>query len=166
MKTKDLVLDGLLVAVGVALGFLESLIPFPLPVPGAKYGFANLVTVYSLYELPLIQTVLILMARILISGFLFGSLSSLLYSLSGAVLSLLIMILLKRQVPLLLVSIFGGIFHNVGQLITACLVTGTWGLFYTYGFFLVLVGSLTGLTVGILSKLFLRASERIFHGLR
>ena len=89
---------------------------------------------------------------ILLSGFLFGSMSSILYSLSGAILSLLIMTLLKKtdRFSISGVSMAGGVAHNIGQLTIAALVLETSAVWY-YLPVLIISGSLTGLLIGFLT---------------
>lgn len=48
-RTERAALYGLLTALAMVLGFVESLIPIPFPVPGIRLGLANLVTVAGLY---------------------------------------------------------------------------------------------------------------------
>ena len=93
-KTRRLVIIALYTALALILSYLESLVPIPMPVPGAKVGLPNIVTLISLLTLGTPLTLLIVTARIFLSGFLFGSMSAILYSLAGGLLSLGVMALL------------------------------------------------------------------------
>ena len=83
----------------------------------------------------------------------FGNMFSILYSLAGGLLSFLVMYLLKRMkwFGVLPVSVSGGIFHNVGQLIVAAYVVENYNIFY-YMPVLLFAGALTGFLIGIAAQ--------------
>ena len=151
MSTRKLTTLGLYTALSLAIFLLESLLPPLLPLPGIKLGLANIVTLILLRRSSLRDTFLVVLARILLSSFFYSQAIRLLYSLLGGLLSLLIMYLLNRLLKahlLYLTSIFGGISHNLGQIIAACLSTSS--LFpLSYLPFLLLSGILTGLFTGL-----------------
>ena len=151
-KTKRLALMGLLTALGLIVGYIEFLIPIPIGIPGVKPGFANIVIVWALYTLAPVEAFCVNLMRIFLSGFLFGNLSMILYSLSGAVVSFLAMLLAKksRAFSICGVSIVGGVMHNVGQLLMAMLVLESVNLIY-YGPVLLAAGVITGLLIGAVS---------------
>ena len=144
---------GLMLALALIASYVESLIPVPIPVPGIKLGVANSVVLILLYYANIKTAWGISVARVVLSGFLFGSLSSILYSLSGAVLSLLIMSFIKKRDCFTMtgVSVAGGVSHNIGQLIMAFLVLESSALWY-YLPILLLSGCVTGGLIGILGK--------------
>lgn len=155
MKTKQLVNLSLYTLLALALNYVEVLIPIPIPVPGAKLGLANLVTLVCLYQYGLRDTFLVVSARILLSGFLFGSFSSILYSFAGAITSMLCMVILIHfKFHIIIVSVVGGITHNLGQLVLASAVLETPSLLLTYGIPLAVIGFITGLLIGIITALF------------
>ena len=121
----------MLVALALILSWVEFLIPFNFGIPGIKLGLANLVTLTGFYLLPAPQVLLVVFARILLSGFLFGNAAAIIYSLSGGLLSYAVMLLMKKRgnFSLLFISICGGIFHNIGQLAAAA-VKNTAILYY------------------------------------
>ena len=151
MSTRKLTTLGLYTALSLAIFLLESLLPPLLPLPGIKLGLANIVTLILLRRSSLRDTFLVVLARILLSSFFYSQAISLLYSLLGGLFSLLIMYLLNRLLKahfLYLTSIFGGIFHNLGQITAACLSTSS--LFpLSYLPLLLLSGILTGLFTGL-----------------
>ncbi len=157
INTKKIALIGVLIAQAMILGFIERLIPLNFMVPGAKLGLANIVTLVSLYLLSDKETVLVLVGRILLLAFLFGSLSSLLYSLSGGLLALLVMGILVRwkAISMISVSIMGAVCHNVGQLLMAALVIENFNIFY-YLPLLLAFAVPTGIVVGTTSRLLLK----------
>ena len=144
---------GLMLALALIASYVESLIPVPIPVPGIKLGVANSVVLILLYYTNAKTTWGISVARVVLSGFLFGSLSSILYSLSGAILSLLVMTLIKKRDCFTMtgVSVSGGVSHNIGQLMMAFLVLESDALWY-YLPVLLVSGCITGCLIGILGK--------------
>lgn len=152
IETKKLAKMGLFTALAMIFGYVEALIPIPIGIPGVKLGLANVVVVFSLYTMDAKEAFFIDVGRILLIGFTFGNLSMLLYSLAGGILSFLVMALAKRtkRFSVYGVSVLGGVFHNIGQLVMAMAVLETVSLVY-YGPVLLLAGLITGLLIGILS---------------
>lgn len=152
MNAKKTAFYGLFLALALVAGYIERLIPINLGVPGVKLGLANIVTMVLLYTTGLAGAVLITAARILLSGLLFGSGFAMVYSAAGAALSMLVMVLLKKTgiFGSVGVSVAGGVFHNVGQIIVAILVLETKSLIY-YLPVLILSGLAAGVAIGILS---------------
>ena len=125
-------------------------------------GLANLIIVIALYKMNARQAFLLSVTRIVLAGFLFGNLFSILYSLAGGMLSLIVMILLKKQngFSVMGVSVAGGVFHNVGQLVIAMLVTESLNLFY-YVPVLMISGLITGIFIGIIANEMLKRLRRL-----
>lgn len=144
---------GVFTALALLFSYIESLIPFHIGIPGVKLGLANLIIVVVLYKTEYKQAYLLSVTRVILAGFLFGNLFSILYSLAGGLLSLSMMILAKRKdgYSVTGVSVIGGVFHNVGQILMAMLVTESWKLIY-YLPVLLLFGVLTGIVIGVVSK--------------
>lgn len=144
---------GVFTALALLFSYIESLIPFHIGIPGVKLGLANLIIVVVLYKTEYKQAYLLSVTRVILAGFLFGNLFSILYSLTGGLLSLSMMILAKRKdgYSVIGVSVIGGVFHNVGQILMAMLVTESWKLIY-YLPVLLLFGVLTGIVIGVVSK--------------
>lgn len=164
--TSRLVLLAFFTALGLALSYLESLVPIPLGVPGAKPGLPNIVTVTLLYTLGPADAVLVSLARIILSGFMFGNLFAILYSMAGFVLSFLSMAALKKtgRFGMTGVSAVGGVMHNVGQLLTAVLLTD--GSVLAYLPVLVAAGTLAGIVVGAASGLISRRVSRLMNAVK
>lgn len=152
MKAKKVAFYGLFLALALVAGYVERLIPINLGIPGVKIGLANIVTMVLLYCTGWQSAILISAARILLSGILFGSGFAMVYSAAGAALSILVMILLKKtgQFGSIGVSVAGGVFHNVGQIIVAMIVLETKALVY-YLPVLIISGLAAGIFVGLLS---------------
>lgn len=143
----------IMVALAMIFSYVEALIPINFGIPGIKLGLANLVVVVSMYLLNVPLAALISLVRILLSALLFGNLASLLYSLAGGFLSFVVMALLKKVkgFSVIGVSIAGGICHNIGQILTAWFMLGSFKIVY-YLPVLIIAGALTGLIIGILAK--------------
>ena len=92
---------GLLAALSLVLGYFDRAIPLTMllsgAVPGIKLGLANTVLLYGVYMLDWKSCVALMLTKVLLSGFLFGSLSAILYSLAGGALSLMVMLLIRRR---------------------------------------------------------------------
>jgi heptaprenyl diphosphate synthase len=144
---------GLMLALALIASYVESLIPMPIPIPGIKLGVANSIVLILLYMTDIKTSWMVSLSRVVLMGFLFGSMSSILYSLSGAVLSLLIMIWVKKRNCFTMtgVSVTGGVSHNIGQLIMAFLVLESDAVWY-YLPVLMVSGVITGSVIGILGK--------------
>lgn len=162
-KAYRLVILSLYVAMALILSYVESLIPLPLPIPGVKIGLPNIITLVSLLTLGWPLTLLVVIARIFLSGFLFGGGFSIVYSLGGGLLSLLVMSLLlhffKNNYSLILISIFGAIAHNTGQVIVAALVVQTASLLW-YFLILMPISIITGLVIGITARELMRLLDK------
>lgn len=153
MSAKRIAKMSMLVALAIIFSYIEFLIPINLGVPGIKLGLANLVIVIALYIMNTMDVCLISILRILILGFMFGSGMSIIYSIAGAVLSLIVMCIIKRikGFSIVGVSIAGGVCHNIGQIVVAMLVVETTGILY-YMPALLVSGVITGAIIGIISK--------------
>ena len=157
MKTRKLTVMALTTAIALILSFIESQIPAFVAVPGVKMGLPNIAIVYALYRLGWKEAATISLVRVVLVSMLFGSAASFLYSLAGAVLSLLGMTLLKQtgKFTEIIVSVAGGVLHNVGQIGMACLILETDVLKY-YLPFLLVSGILAGVVIGLISGILIR----------
>jgi heptaprenyl diphosphate synthase len=150
--TKKVAYGGVFLALALVASYIETLIPINLGIPGVKIGLANGVIMVLLYLASLKQTYAISIARILLSGFLFGNLVMILYSMAGGMLSLTVMAILKKigGFSPVGVSVAGGVSHNVGQLIVAMFVLETGKLVYYFPVLLV-SGVVAGVLIGIIT---------------
>ena len=156
MKNKTAYL-GLCLALALICSYVEALIPVPIGIPGVKLGLANIVMVCILYRSGEKDAALISFARVLLTGFFFGSLYSILYSFAGAALSLFVMALVKRTNALHINSVraAGGVAHKVGQFFVAALVVENYRILY-YLPVLFAVGMATGTLIGVAAANILR----------
>ena len=125
-------------------------------------GLANLAVVLSLYLFTWKEAILLTTLKAVLSGLMFGNLFMIIYSLAGALIRCMIMILLKKtggfHVPI--VSVAGGVMHNMGQLLVAVFVVETYSIFY-YIPVLMIAGLITGLVIGSVAALVLPYIQNI-----
>ena len=160
-------LYGILIALAFIFSYVEALIPLPVPVPGMKLGLANLVNVVGLYTVGAAGTIAVGLIRIVMVGFTFSNPGSMLYALSGGVLSLAAMALAKKMdwFDKTGVSILGGVCHNIGQLSMAAWITGTASVF-SYLPVLLVAGVITGAVIGLLEGLVTERSASVVSGMK
>ena len=144
---------GLFLALAMICSYIETLIPFSVGIPGIKLGLANIVVVLMLYSVGIKEALLVSVLRIVLVGILFGNAFSILYSLSGGILSFLVMFLMKKtdKFSCISVSITGGISHNIGQIIVAAWIVNSYNVFF-YVPVLLFAGLVTGLLIGVIAK--------------
>ena len=146
---------GVCVALALIFSYVEVLLP-PLMAafPGVKIGLSNVVVIFLLYRFGVARSALVSLVRVFLVFLLFGNAVSLAYSVAGAVLSLLVMALLKatRCFSVVAVSVAGGIAHNVGQILMAILLLGVAEIGY-YLIVLAVTGLVFGGVVGFLGGL-------------
>ena len=152
MRNKKIATSALMIALAMILSFVESQIPSFFPIPGIKLGLANIAVIFALYRLSIKDAIVVSLIRVVVVSTLFGTSLTLAYSLSGAVLSLLIMVLLKKsdRFSIVGVSVSGGISHNIGQIIMAIILMHNSVISY-YLPFLIISGIVTGVVIGLVS---------------
>jgi heptaprenyl diphosphate synthase len=158
---------GIFVALAFVFSFVEVLIPISLGIPGIKLGLANIVVLTALYAMGPKEAFFISCVRIVLVGFTFGNMASLLYSLAGGLLSWLVMCLLKKikGFSMIGVSLAGGISHNIGQISVAALMLKTTSVIY-YLPVLLIAGTITGILIGILGGMLLKVQLRLKDSMR
>jgi len=156
-KTLQLTTMAFVIAFAMILSFVESRIPAFVAIPGVKVGLANIAVIFTLYKLGVKEAITVSIIRVLLISMLFGSPVSLIYSISGATLSLATMILLKKLTPLteVTISVTGGVMHNVGQIAAASFMLSTNVVMY-YLPFLLVSGTIAGVVVGIASAILIK----------
>jgi len=143
----------MMIPFAMILSYIESMIPFYFGAPGIKLGLANFIIVLMIYQNRITDAFVINILRIVLTGFLFGNMYGILYSLAGGIVSFGVMHLGKKcnLFGISGVSILGGISHNIGQLLVAFYVVRTSGVLY-YIPVLMIGGLVTGLLIGIVAK--------------
>lgn len=154
MNSQKLTKIAMLSCLAIVFGYIESLLP-PLFLPGIKLGISNIVLLIALYKLDRASAFFIMFVKVCVSSLLFSGMNVFFYSLSGGVLSLLVMTIFKNKYfSIVGVSILGGVSHNLGQLLIAGIVLGK-NAFYYFPILLIsgaLMGFLTGITSSEVNK--------------
>ena len=152
MKSVKITYIALLSALAIIFGYIESLFPLPIPIPGVKLGISNIVILFSVMRLNKSDAFFIMLIKVFVCSLLFSGMNTLLYSLCGGVLSLAIMILLYYfGFNIITISIFGGVFHNIGQIAAASVMLKSFNAFY-YLPVLIFSGIAVGFIIGITAK--------------
>ena len=163
MKTKKLTSLAMLTATALVIFVVEAQIPLPVAIPGLKLGLSNVITLFTLWTMRRRDALIVLCVRVILGNLVAGSGMSMLYSLCGGLLCLLVMSLMRglfsaKQVWIL--SIFGALAHNTGQLLVAALVMQTWAVF-TYAPVLVFAALITGFFTGQAAQAVIRHMDKI-----
>lgn len=158
MSVRKLTQLAMLTGIALIIFVIELQIPNPFPIPGIKLGLANIITVYAIYHYRAREVVMIVFSRIFLAAVFSGNLMALAYSLSGSILCLAGMLVLRRIVDerhIWLSSVLGAVLHNIGQIGMAVLITGTVGIMVYFPFLLVsgcLAGAFTGTCAQLVIK--------------
>lgn len=153
MKKKSTIVPvaGICVALALVLAYIEVLIP-PLfsSLPGIKMGLPNIIIIFLLYRKGPVFAGIVSLVRILLVSMLFGNTMALMYSLAGGILSLAVMIILRKLKFLspVGVSVAGGVTHNIGQILVAIFVLSTVQVGY-YLVALAVSGTIAGIFIGL-----------------
>lgn len=145
----------LLIAIGLVLHIVESFIPIPVSLPGAKLGLANIASLLTVVIYGPFTGLLVAAVRALLGGLLAGGVASIPYSLNGAILSTIVMWMaykyLSPKVSLIGVSVLGAAAHNFAQILTASVILENVGIF-TYLPVLLIIGNITGYFIGLVGN--------------
>lgn len=145
----------MLIAVGAAIYILESYAPFPVPIPGARWGFSNMIIVYALPDTPLSWLIVLTMGKSFIGSLLGGTFlaPTFLMGFTGSIASTIAMYLSFRTVRkagLIFHSIMGAIFNNIIQVLVAVQVVGTWAII-SYLPYMEIIGIFSGIANAIIA---------------
>ena len=162
MKVKKVAVLGLCVALAMIMSYIESLFPLNLAVPGIKMGLANIVIIFLLYRVGFSSACIVSLIRVFLVSMLFGNVMMMAYSMAGAVLSLAVMLVLKKcgKFSVVGVSIAGGVAHNAGQIIMAVILLGAKQIAY-YLPVLAVTGTVTGVLIGIAASVVIKRVKHI-----
>lgn len=163
MKTKRLVMMGILSSMALVIFVAEAQIPVIIPIPGIKLGLANVITLVSMSLLGRRDAACILAVRVTLGSVFTGSASAFIFSAAGGVLAYAAMALTIRRFPekmLWVVSILGAVAHIAGQLAAALYITAAPGIFY-YGLILIPAAIVTGAFTGLCAGYLIRPLRRL-----
>ena len=162
-RIKKITFLALCASLALLLSYVEALIP-PIfsAVPGIKMGLPNIVVVFILYHFGVVNAGIVSFVRLIIVSLLFGTPMVFLYSLAGAVLSLLVMAILKKLdfLSTVGVSVAGAIMHNLGQVIVAMILMNTSEIGY-YMIVLSITGVISGIFIGLCGAFMLKRFSKI-----
>ncbi len=150
MRSARITYIALLTALAAVFGYIESLFPIPVPIPGIKLGISNIAVLFALYKMNKSDAFFVMLLKVIICALLFSGMSGFLYSLSGGLMSFFAMCIFKRAgLSVVGTSMAGGVFHNLGQITAAAVMLSSLGAF-CYFPVLMIAGLIVGTAVGAL----------------
>ncbi|MGB5823401.1 MAG: Gx transporter family protein [Proteocatella sp.] len=164
-NTKKNVFLSLMIAYSLVLYFIESMLPsIYFIAPGAKLGLTNIITISLLYIMGARDAFIVVVIRILLSSIFGGGMSAFMYSISGGIMSLIAMYLMKKinfkHVSLIGISVVGALFFNIGQILVSALIIKNISIF-VYLPVLAYISLGTGILVGYASKFIVERTKFI-----
>ena len=152
----------LLTAIALTIFMVEAQLPV-LPIPGAKLGLANIVTVYTMFVMGPSEALMVLVGRVFLGSVFSGQMLTFLYSMGGGLCCWAVLCLMRRTMTegqIWLSSPISAVFHNLGQLAVAAGVAKSWAVlaFLPY---LILAGVAAGLFTGVCAQLLIRRLGRL-----
>lgn len=157
-KTRKIAFLGLFTAVAMLLSYVEAISPVLITaVPGIKMGLPNVAVIFVLYRFGVWEAALVSAVRVIVVSLLFGNPMTFIYSIVGAMLSLAVMVILKKTdfLSCVGVSVAGGVFHNVGQILVAMVLLDTMAVGY-YMVALAISGIISGVLIGLCGALMIK----------
>ncbi|WP_416334474.1 Gx transporter family protein [Anaerococcus sp. DFU013_CI05] len=143
---------GLLTAMALAISLIEHMIPIPVPIPGAKLGFSNMIILLTLYFYGLKSALLVGILKSFLLMLITGSVTAFFYSFAGAILASISMglslKLLNKFSSFIGISEIGAFFHNLGQILVAAVFMGNIKMLIYFPA-LVMMGVFTSFFVGL-----------------
>ncbi len=148
MNSRKIAYISLLSALSIIFGYIESLFPAFIAIPGIKLGISNIVILFALFFLDKPSVFLIVLVKVTVTALLFSGMNMFFYSISGGIFSFIAMSIFKRyNFSIYGISMAGGVFHNLGQIITASIMLDTYSVIY-YLPILLISGLLVGYIIG------------------
>ncbi len=156
-KVKNIAMCGVLTTLAMIFSYIDSLISIPIPVPGVRLGISNIVIITALYIVGVKEAMIVNILRIVLTSILFGNATSFWFSITGGMLSIIVMILLKKieLFSIVGISVAGGVSHNIGQIIAAVIIMETHAILY-YLPVLLITGTVAGIVVGVVAAMVLK----------
>ncbi len=154
---KSTALMAMFAALAIVFSYVEFLIPISIGIPGIKLGLANVGIILALYILGGREAFVVNFIRIVVMALFFGNIYSFAFSITGGLLSVIVMILLKKLkcFNILMISIIGAVTHNIGQLLVAYVVIQRVGVFIYFPI-LIIAGIITGVLIGYISGMVIK----------
>ena len=164
MTTKKLTTMALLTAFALIIFIIELQIPPLVPIAGVKLGLANIITLFAIFVLNRKETLCILLVRIILGSVLSGRMVAMMYSLCGGLLCFaaisVLKIFIRDEKHMWIYGVIGAIFHNIGQIIAAMIITKTIYI-VSYLPILIISGIITGIFTGFATQFLLKQFKKI-----
>ncbi len=160
-RAEKLAFCAVLCAMAMILSYIEAMIPFQLiiPLPGFKPGLANVAVMIVFLCMGPLPAAAVSVTRILLSAILFGSVTSLMYSMCGGMLAFgaicIWRYILSKFNGYVGLGVLCAAMHNLGQCLCASIFFGpsVMGMYLPMLLvFSVFTGAFTGVTVAVLTK--------------
>jgi heptaprenyl diphosphate synthase len=162
-RTRKITTLSILTALAMILSIVENMVPINIGLPGIKLGLANLVTIFVLSFYGFYSALVVVTIRCLLVSLAFGGPTLFAFSITGGILSILVMNLLiklnRSTMSIKGISIAGAVSHNIGQLIIAIIILNEIKI-YTYIPVLIISGIITGIIIGILSEMLIKSFKK------
>ncbi|MDY2987172.1 MAG: Gx transporter family protein [Peptoniphilus sp.] len=167
MRIKKMIFLSLLVSLGLVIGLFEMMLPTPAAIPGAKLGLSNMVVLITILFFGNREGIVVAALKSILLVIVTGSVTSFIFSFTGAMLSTVSMSLansfLKKYISTVGISLIGSAFHNMGQVLAACIVLNTFSII-SYLPLLLVLGIFTGYFVGVASEYSVKNLSVTFKG--
>ena len=165
MKTRKIALLALLTAIALTIFIIEAQIPLLVPIAGVKLGLANVITLFTLVTLGRKEAFTVMALRVILGSIFAGSVTSFMYSAAGALVCFVFMTvaayILKNNM-VWFISVIGAAGHNIGQIITAVILTKTVQVIW-YMPILMISAVITGVFTGLLTQQLLKHGDGIIR---
>ena len=161
ISVKKLAQLSVLTAGALVVFVIELQFPAPVPVPGVKPGLANVFTLFAIYRFKPHEAAMLVIVRVFLGCLFSGNMMAMIFSYAGATLCMAGMLLLKRVLKkdlIWLVSIIGAVLHNIGQLLAAAAVLGSFAVF-GYLPVLLISGCISGCFTGVTAQLIINRTH-------
>ena len=161
-KNQKLTLASLLTAAGLVVFVIEAQLPPLTTIPGIKPGLSNVFTMLTLFWVGPGWALGTMLVRVSLGSLITGQTMAFFYSISGGFTAFVIMWALKRPLgeqKLWVLSAFGAMGHNLGQMAAALIITRTQALLY-YLPVLMVSGIVTGIFTGLCAQLVSRRARQ------
>lgn len=154
VKIKNFAISIVFLSLALIFGYIENLIPINIGQVGVKIGLSNIITILSIKYLGILKTLIINALRLIILGILFGNLVRFTLSVSGFLLSFIVMVILLKMLSfkIIISSIFGAVFHNIGQILALSLILKNLKIMYLIPLYVV-IGIVTGFIIGFITNI-------------
>ena len=154
-KTKRLTLTTVMIALGTVIGILEANFLNFNVIPGSKIGLSNIVCLITLYLFDFKTALCVNSARAIFVGLMYSGPSSLIYSFTASVVSVVVMSVAKNtfkdNISAIGVSVAGAFFHNLTQVLVAMIISGSVNMIYYFSY-LAFVSVVTGIFTGAVTS--------------